>query len=120
MLSVNKYRLEVSGQIGLDPQTGKLVQGGVGLQTEQAFKNIANILSELGWSFDNIVKTRVFLTSINDYQEMNEVYAKKFGSVPPARVAVAVKELPLGAAVEIECVAEGDVISRKAQEKYNL
>ncbi|MBU1894211.1 MAG: Rid family detoxifying hydrolase, partial [Candidatus Omnitrophica bacterium] len=107
VLTANKYCLELSGQIGLDPQTGKLVEGGVSEQTEQIFRNIDGVLSELGWTFDNITKTRVFLTSMSDYQEMNDVYAKKFGDVPPARVAVAVKELPLGAAVEVECVAEG-------------
>lgn len=120
VLIASKYHFELSGQIGIDPKTNKLVKGGVSKQTEQIFLNIAGILSEIGWTFDNITKTRVFLTSMNDYQEMNDVYGKKFGDVPPARVAVVVKELPLGAAVEIECVAEGDQISREAQMKYSL
>lgn len=120
VLTANKYRLELSGQIGLDPQTSKLVEGGVGSQTEQTFKNIECVLSELGWTFDNITKTRVFLISMSDCQEMNDVYAKKFGETPPARVAVAVKELPFRAMVEVECVAEGNEISEEARIKYKL
>lgn len=120
VLTANKYCLELSGQIGLNPQTSKLVEGGVSDQTEQIFKNIAGVLFELGWTFDNITKTRVFLTSMSDYQEMNDVYAKKFGDVSPAKVAVAVKELPLGATVEIECIAEGNEVSKEAQKKYSL
>jgi 2-iminobutanoate/2-iminopropanoate deaminase len=120
ILTANKFTLELSGQIGMNPQTGKLVESGVGSQTEQIFKNIENVLSELGWSFDNITKTRIYLVAMSDYQEMNDVYAKKFGDSPPARVAVAVKELPLGATVEIECIAEGNKISEEGKTKYNL
>ena len=120
ILTANKYRLELSGQIGLDPKSGKLVEGGVSSQTEQTFKNIESILSEVGWTLDHITKARVFLTSMGDYQEMNDVYAKKFGENPPARVAVAVKELPLGATVEIDCVAESNEVSEEAKSKYNL
>jgi len=120
VLTASRYRVELSGQIGMNPQTSKLIEGGVGPQTEQIFKNVENILSELGWALSNIIKTRVFLISMSDYQEMNNVYAKKFGEIPPARVAVAVKELPLGATVEIECVAEGNKISTEAQAKYSL
>ncbi len=120
VLTTNKFRLELSGQIGLDPQTGKLVEGGVSSQTEQIFKNIEGVLSELGWTFNNITKARVFLVAMSDYQKMNDVYATKFEDASPARVAVAVKELPLGATIEIECVAEGSEISKQAQAKYNL
>jgi len=120
ILTANKFKLELSGQIGLNPQTGKLVENGVGSQTEQIFKNIKGVLSEVGWTFDNIIKNRVFLVAMSDYQERNDVYAKKFGDAPPARVAVAVKELPLGATVEIECVAEGNNISEEGKTKYNL
>lgn len=120
VLTASTYRLELSGQIGLDPQTNNLVEGGTGPQTEQTFRNIAGILSDLGWTFDTITKVRVFLTSMSDYHTMNEVYATKFGGVPPARVTVAVKELPLGATVEIECVAENDDLSEEAQDKYDL
>lgn len=120
VLTANKYRLELSGQIGLDPKSGKLVDGGVGSQTKQTFKNIESILSELGWTLDDITKARVYLTSMGDYQKMNDVYAKKFGETPPTRVAVAVKELPLGATVEIDCVAESNDVSEEAKSKYNL
>ncbi|MEI8232896.1 MAG: Rid family detoxifying hydrolase [bacterium] len=120
ILTSSKYHLEISGQIGLDPQLGKLVEGGVAEQTEQIFTNLAGILSELGWSFENITKSRVFLTSMADYQAMNDVYAKKFSSIPPARLAVAVTGLPLGATVEIECIAEGDQVTKGAKAKYSL
>ena len=120
ILTANKFRLELSGQIGLDPQTGKLVEGGISSQTEQIFSNIESILSEAGWTLNNVTKTRVFLVTMSDYQEINDVYARKFEDAPPARVAVAVKELPLGATVEIECVAEGNEISEEARAKYNL
>lgn len=118
VLTSSKFHLELSGQIGLDPGTSKLVTGGVKEQTEQIFKNIESVLAELGWDFGNITKTRVFLVDMNDYPKMNDVYAAKFGDVPPARAAVAVKGLPLGAMVEIECVAESDEISETAQAKY--
>lgn len=108
ILTANKYNLELSGQIGLDPVSSKLVEGGVAEQTKQAFKNVEAVLSELDWSLDNITKVRIYLTSMDDYKEMNDVYENKFGDTPPARAAIAVKELPLGAAVEIECVATGD------------
>jgi len=120
ILTSNKFRLELSGQVGLDSITGKLVEGGVGSQTEQIFINIKEILSELGWNFSNITKSRVFLTSMSDYQTMNDVYLQKFNTNPPARVAVAVKELPLGALVEIECSAEGDEISNESKDKYKI
>ena len=81
-----------------------------GSQTKQTFKNIEAILSEIGWTLDNITKVRVYLTSMNDYSEMNEIYASLFTKNAPARIAIAVKELPLGALVEIECVAEGNEI----------
>lgn len=111
ILSNSKYRIEISGQIGIDPSTSKLVEGGVTAQTERIFANLEGILSEIGWTFDNITKARIFLTSMDDYQAMNEVYATKFGSTPPARLAVAVSALPLGASIEIEFVAEGDNVS---------
>lgn len=116
----NKYKLEISGQIGLDPNTMQLVEGGIGRQTEQAFKNVTSILEEIGWSLDNVIKVRVYLTNMSDYQEMNDVYLKQFGDNPPSRVAVAVKELPLGAMVELDCTVEGNIMSIEALEKYNL
>lgn len=120
ILSKNKYKLELSGQIGADPKIGKLVKSEVGSQTEQTLNNIGGILSELGWTFSNITKSRVFLANMSDYQTMNDIYSKRFKESPPARVAVAVKGLPLGALVEIDCVAEGNEISEKAKVKYKL
>jgi len=119
VLTNNKYRLEISGQIGMDPQTKKLVKGGVNTQTEQIFNNIEAILSELGWTFENITKTRIFLTSMTDYEEMNAIYAKKFGETPPSRITVAVKELPLRALIEIECIAEGSRIPETFRTNYD-
>jgi len=109
VLTNHPYLLELSGQIGLNPETMKLVDGGVKAETEQIFKNIQAILKSVGWSLDNITKVRVYLTNMNDYQAMNEVYAQKFIKKAPARVAIAVKELPLGAKVEIECNASGNI-----------
>ncbi|NMB48026.1 reactive intermediate/imine deaminase [Candidatus Kuenenbacteria bacterium] len=114
------FRLELSGQIGLDPKSGKIVEGGIAEQTEQIFNNLEGILSELGWTFCNINKVRIFLVSMDDYQAMNEVYSKRFTDTPPARVAVAVKELPLGALVEMECTAEGNTMSDEAKKKYKI
>ena len=119
-LTINTYRLELSGQIGIDAQTEQLVSGGIAGQTQQCFTNIGYILSELGWTCDEIVKVRVYLTSMKHYQEVNEIYKTKFKFSPPARVTVAVKELPLGALVEIECTAESDELSEDAQYKYSL
>jgi 2-iminobutanoate/2-iminopropanoate deaminase len=110
ILTASKYNLELSGQIGLDPLISKLVEGGIAEQTEQAFSNVEAVLSELNWTLDNITKAKIYLTSMNDYTGMNDVYESKFGDTPPARAAIAVKELPLGALVEIECVATGDEV----------
>lgn len=106
-----KFTLEVSGQIGINPQIGKLVEGGIGPQTEQTLANIQAVLSSIGWGFENIIKARIYLADMADYQTVNEIYAKKFPNDPPARIALAVKQLPLGALVEIECTAAGDNIS---------
>lgn len=108
VLHDSKHTLELSGQVGINPETGKLVEGGIGPQTEQTLTNIQNILASIGWKFENIVKTRIYLADMADYQAMNEIYAKKFPQNPPARLCVAVKQLPLGALVEIECTAAGD------------
>jgi 2-iminobutanoate/2-iminopropanoate deaminase len=95
----------VSGQIGLDPVSGKMVEGGVAAQAEQVLDNLEAILKEAGSGLDQVVKATVFLTDMDDFQTVNGVYAKRFKSVPPARAAVAVAALPLGALVEIEAVA---------------
>lgn len=103
-----EYTMEISGQIGLDPKTGKLVEGGIEAETKQALSNIEGILSEVNWGFENIVKVRIFVTNMKDYQKVNEIYAKKFKKDLPARAALGVKELPLEAHVEIECTAAGN------------
>ena len=93
-----------AGQIGLDPQTGKLVPGGVEAQARQALTNLAAILESAGSSLAGVVKTTVFLAEIADYPAVNAVYAEFFQADFPARSAVQVAALPAGAAVEIEAV----------------
>lgn len=95
----------VSGQTPLDPVTGELVEGDIGKQTEQVFKNITAILEAAGTSLANVVKTTVFLHGIGDFAAMNAVYTKHFTEHPPARTTVGNLELPRGALVEIECIA---------------
>lgn len=104
-----KYNMEVSGQVGLDPETGKLVDG-IENQTKQALENIRKILEEVGWNFENILKVRIFLSDMDNYSIVNEVYSTYFSSDYPARVVVAVKDLPLGALIEIECSVAGNEI----------
>ena len=94
----------VSGQIGLRPGESEL-GGGIAEQTEQAFQNLAAILSEAGSGLDRLVKTTVFLDDFGDFQAMNEVYARHAGDTPPSRSTVEVAALPSGAKVEIEAVA---------------
>lgn len=103
-----QYMMEISGQIGLDPETGRLVEGGIEDETSQALNNIEAILSEAGWNFSNIVKVRIFVTDMKEYQKVNEIYANRFEENFPARAVLGVKELPLGAHVEIECTAAGE------------
>ncbi len=94
-----------SGQVGLDPSTGQLVEGDVQAQTHRALQNLTAVLEAAGSSLCNVVKTTVFLTSMGNFTAMNEVYATYFGDVPPARSTIAVAELPKGAQVEIEAIA---------------
>lgn len=94
-----------AGQIGSDPKTGTLVEGGIAEQTEQALKNIETVLKASGSSTDDVVKTTVFLADMNDFAKMNEVYAKHFKAPFPARSTVQVARLPRDAKVEIEVVA---------------
>jgi 2-iminobutanoate/2-iminopropanoate deaminase len=95
-----------SGQIPIDPATGSFVEGGVKEQTRQSLTNVKAILEEAGTSLANVVKTTVFMADMNDFADMNSVYAEFFAEPYPARSAVAVKTLPKGALVEIEVVAE--------------
>ena len=94
-----------AGQIGLDPATGTLVEGGIQAQARQALTNLQAILEAAGAGLGDVLKTTVFLQDIGDFQAMNQVYASFFGSDPPARSVVQVAALPLGARVEIEVVA---------------
>jgi len=93
-----------SGQIGIDPKTGLLVDG-IENQTKQAITNIANVLTTAGTDLDRVVKTTIFLANINDYKTVNELYGSYFTEHKPARSAVQVAALPLGALVEIEIIA---------------
>ena len=94
-----------SGQIPIDPATGKFVEGGIKEQTRQSLLNVKTILEEAGLTMANVVKTTVFLADMNDFADMNAIYAEFFSKPYPARSAVAVKSLPKGALVEIEVVA---------------
>ena len=94
-----------SGQIPIDPATGSFVEGGVKEQTRQSLLNVKAILEEVGLTMGNVVKTTVFMADMNDFADMNAVYAEFFTEPYPARSAVAVKTLPKGALVEIEVVA---------------
>lgn len=97
--------LYISGQIPLNPETGKLVMGEITEQTEQVFKNIAAILDEAGYTFTNVVKSTCLLSDMANFKAMNEVYARYYPTNQPARAAFAVKELPMGVLVEIETIA---------------
>ena len=97
--------LFVSGQLGIDPSTGDFVEGGVKEQVQQVFKNINAIISEAGYTMDNIVKTTVFLADMADFAAVNEVYASQFEHTFPARSAIAVRTLPKNGLVEIEVIA---------------
>ena len=94
----------LSGQLPIDPETGVMPEG-IEAQTEQSLKNVKALLEETGLSFDNVVKTTVLLSDITDFSAMNAVYEKTFKAPFPARSAFAVKALPKGALVEIECIA---------------
>lgn len=97
--------LYISGQIPIDPATGKLVEGDIKIQTARVLKNLEAILTEAGYTTSDVVKTTCLLSTMTDFKAMNEVYSLHFKADQPARAAFAVKELPLGALIEIEAVA---------------
>ncbi len=97
--------LYVSGQIPLDPQTMKIVDGEIQEQTEQVLKNIGAILNEAGYNFSDVVKSTCLLSDMANFKAMNEVYGRYYAENAPARAAFAVKELPLGVLIEIETIA---------------
>lgn len=94
-----------AGQVGADPKTGALIEGGIEAQTEQVLKNIEAVLKAAGSSLDDVVKTTVFLADLNDFAKMNEIYAKRFKTPFPARSTVQVARLPRDAKIEIEAIA---------------
>lgn len=95
-----------SGQIPLDPDSGELVTGDIGAQTDLVLKNLSAVLAAAGASLDRVVKTTVFLADMGDFVGMNEVYSRYFGDHRPARAAVAVRTLPKNVDVEIEAIAK--------------
>lgn len=94
-----------SGQIPLDPETGVLLEGAIGEQTDRVMRNLAAILAEAGSGMDRVVRCTIYLVRMSDFAAVNEAYAKWFSGAPPARACVAVSELPKGAEVEIDAVA---------------
>lgn len=103
-VEINKT-LYISGQLGIDPKTGKIVEGDIKDQTRQVLKNVEAILQAAGYSFVEVVKSTCLLSSMADFKAMNEVYGEFYFEHQPARAAFAVKELPLGALIEIETIA---------------
>ena len=95
----------MSGVIGVDPSVGKPVEGGTLAQAKQVFENIRTILSEMGLEMDDVLKTTVFLKDMGDFAEVNKMYAEYFAPNYPARSCVEVAKLPMGLAIEIECIA---------------
>ncbi|MDX1590468.1 MAG: RidA family protein [Balneolaceae bacterium] len=94
-----------SGQIGLIPGTGNIIEGGVEKQAEQVMKNLSEVLKAAGSSFDKVIKSTIYLKSMDDFQAVNEIYGSRFPENPPARETVAVKTLPKDVLVEISCIA---------------
>ncbi|EME45483.1 hypothetical protein DOTSEDRAFT_61997 [Dothistroma septosporum NZE10] len=94
-----------SGAIGMDPTTGKIIEGSVADRTHQCIKNLTSVLEAAGTSIENVVKVNVFIDDMKNFAEMNEVYKQYWGEVKPCRTCVAAKQLPLGTDVEIECIA---------------
>ncbi|MBE6195649.1 MAG: RidA family protein [Rikenellaceae bacterium] len=102
--AVENGALYISGQLPIDGATGKMAEG-IEAQTHQSLKNLGHILSEAGYTFDNVVKTTVLLDSIADFGAMNAIYAEYFQGDKPARVCYEVAKLPMGALVEIDAIA---------------
>lgn len=96
--------LFASGQLPINPETGKMPEGSIGKRARQVFENLRAIVEEAGGTLDDVVKTTVFLTDLQDFKEMNEVYATYFSAPFPARSAVQVAALPLGADIEMEAI----------------
>ncbi len=95
----------LSGQIPLDPATGQMIEGDIAAQTERVMKNLGAVLEAAGSSFDDVVRTTIFLVNLADFQVVNETYGRYFKAVPPARATVQVAALPRGSKVEIDAIA---------------
>jgi 2-iminobutanoate/2-iminopropanoate deaminase len=108
-----------AGQIPLDPKSGQIVSGDAAMQTQQVLDNVAAILKAEGVSFENVVKTTVFLTDLGDFQAVNQIYGSYFKNQPPARSTVQVSALPKGANVEIEVIAVADNGESSPQTAYD-
>ncbi|HUW35346.1 MAG TPA: RidA family protein, partial [Planctomycetota bacterium] len=94
-----------SGQIPIDPQTGRMIEGGVAEQTRRVLQNLREVLAAAGVTVNDVVKTTVYMTDLGQFAEMNTVYAEFFGDAAPARATVEVAKLPKNSLVEIECIA---------------
>jgi 2-iminobutanoate/2-iminopropanoate deaminase len=101
-----------SGQIPLDPKTAQMIQGDISAQTRRVMENISAILRAEGLTFENIIKTTIFLTNLADFQIVNELYGSYFKSDPPARSTIQVSALPKGASIEIEVIAAANPVSK--------
>ena len=98
--------LFVSGHVGQDPATGKVVEGGIVAETERVFHNLSAVLKAAGKTFNDVARVRVYLTNMSEYGAMNAIYARHFSEPFPARTAIGVAALPLGACVEIDLVVK--------------
>src|SRR5690348_17965812 len=98
--------LYFSGQVGQEPATGKVVEGGVVAETERIFRNLSVVLNAAGKSFDHVARVGVYLTNMSDFSAMNGIYAKHFSQPFPARTTIGAASLPLGACVEIELLVK--------------
>ncbi len=94
-----------SGQIAIDPKTGSMITESVEAETERVLENLGAVLQAVGMTYTNVVQCTVYLTDINDYAQVNEIYSRYFNETPPAREAVQVAALPRSARVEISCIA---------------
>lgn len=98
--------LFVSGQLPVDPETGKIVEGDISAKTRQVLSNIQAILKEAGFAVEDVVRAEIFLMDLKDFQTVNQVYGELFsGATPPARQTIQVAGLPLGSPIEISCIA---------------
>jgi 2-iminobutanoate/2-iminopropanoate deaminase len=102
---VDRGLVYVSGQVGLDPETGRLASDGVRAEADRAFANLAGVLNAAGSALEEIVRTAVYLTNVDDFAAMNEVFERCMAGHRPARTTVVVAALPLGATIEVDCIA---------------